>query len=109
MMNKKETIEYFEKKRKRAHPCDAQYYDTAIAALSSVKDSPAKNNADKIRSMTDEELAEMFLAREGTERHINPRRDFLPLFYAPDGTCCRDRNYALQLWIEWLKQPAEED
>lgn len=66
-------------------------------------------NADKIRSMTDEELAEMFLTREGTERHINPRRDFLPLFYAPNGTCCRDRNYALQLWIEWLKQPAEEE
>lgn len=48
-------IKYFENKRKRAHPCDAQYYDTAIAALSSVKDSPAKNNADKIRRMTDEE------------------------------------------------------
>lgn len=66
-------------------------------------------NADKIRSMTDEKLAEMFLAREGTERHINPRRDFLPLFYAPDGTCCRDRNYALQLWVEWLEHPVKED
>lgn len=74
-----------------------------------LKEQKTQTNADKIRSMTDEELAEMFLIREGTERHINPRRDFLPLFYAPDGTCCRDRNYALQLWIEWLKQPAEED
>lgn len=74
-----------------------------------LKEQKTQTNADKIRSMTDEELAEMFIIREGTERHINPRRDFLPLFYAPDGTCCRDRNYALQLWIEWLKQPAEED
>lgn len=33
MMNKDEAIECFEKKRKRAHPCDIQYYDATISSL----------------------------------------------------------------------------
>lgn len=64
-------------------------------------------NADKIRSMTDEELAEMFLTREGTKQPDNPLRGFETLFYAPDGTYRSARNYALQSWIDWLKQPVK--
>lgn len=89
-------IKYFENKRKRAHPCDAQYYDTAIAALSSVKDSPAKNNADKIRSMTDEELAELLERCEGEgyqDSSITP---------------IMENGYHVDM-LEWLKQPAEEE
>ena len=32
-MSYEEVIAYFEKKRKRAHPCDVKYYDIALNAL----------------------------------------------------------------------------
>lgn len=32
-MTDKKVIEFLERKAKRAHPCDAEYYDRAISAL----------------------------------------------------------------------------
>lgn len=71
--------------------------------------SKAFTNADKIRSMTDEELAEMLLMYEGTKKQITIYGDWEFAFYGPDGIHSGTREYALQLWIEWLKQPAEEE
>ena len=66
-------------------------------------------NADKIRSMTDEELAEMLLMYEGTKKQITIYGDREFAFYGPNGIHSGTREYALQLWIEWLKHPAEEE
>lgn len=48
-------------------------------------------NADKIRSMTDEELARV-----------------MDMVCPPD-TACNDGQQCIKCWIEWLKQPAEEE
>lgn len=66
-------------------------------------------NADKIRSMTDEELAKILLRYEGTEKRITPYGGHEYIFLSPNGEKCGTRDYALQLWIDWLKQPAEEE
>ena len=48
-------------------------------------------NADKIRSMTDEELARV-----------------MDMVCPPD-TACNDGQQCIKCWIEWLKQPVEEE
>lgn len=48
-------------------------------------------NADKIRSMTDEELARV-----------------VDMVCPPD-TACNDGQQCIKCWIEWLKQPVEEE
>lgn len=48
-------------------------------------------NADKIRSMTDEELARA-----------------MDMVCPPD-TACNDGQQCIKCWIEWLKQPAKEE
>lgn len=73
-----------------------------------LKEQKTQTNADKIRSMTDEELAEMLLMYEGTKKQITIYGDWEFAFYGPDGIHSGTREYALQLWIEWLKQPAKE-
>ena len=52
-------------------------------------------NADRIRSMTDEELAEL----------IDRETDSC----APTGDCERMPRDCKACWLEWLQQPAEED
>lgn len=66
-------------------------------------------NADKIRRMTDEELAKILLRYEDTEKRITPYGGHEHIFLSPNGEKCGTRDYALQLWIDWLKQPAEEE
>lgn len=48
-------------------------------------------NADKIRSMTDEELARV-----------------MDMVCPPD-TACNNGQQCIKCWIDWLKQPAKED
>ena len=62
----------------------------------------AKNtNADRIRAMSDEELAKIF-TRYAYEAHGK--------WYGPDQkTCWSESKYALDAWIDWLRKPAEED
>lgn len=59
-------------------------------------ESPCKeqtpSNADRIRAMSDEELAESYADA---------------VHYGPTSKKVTDRNEAINLWIEWLKQPAE--
>jgi len=56
----------------------------------------APTNADKIRSMTDEELAE-FLDRVDSTNMISCK---------PMG--CASKKHCLDCWLEWLTQPLEE-
>lgn len=57
-------------------------------------------NGDKIRSMTDEDLAELFftIAADGTD-------------YLPDEVLigCRPRLSLFSCWISWLKQECTEN
>lgn len=52
-MTSQNVIEFLERKKKRAHPCDAEYYDRAISALQEHID---RENNDPL---TFEELREM--------------------------------------------------
>lgn len=66
-------------------------------------------NADKIRDMSDEELAFALVKYEGTEKRTTPYGGHEHIFYGPHGEKSGTREYAAQLWEEWLRQPAEED
>ena len=74
--------------------------DVAIKALDDVTDKDVgKNepltNAQKIRAMSDEELAEL----------IDRETDSC----APTGDCEKMSRDCKACWLEWLQQPAEED
>lgn len=65
---------------------------------------PVPTNADRIRAMTDEELAEKFV---NTAYYYDWKQDE-DYYYFPNGTT--KTNYkpkAVDAWLEWLKQPAE--
>lgn len=53
-----------------------------------------KTNADWYRSMTDERLAEALADA---------------VYYGPTDRTIRDRNEAVQLWLEWLKRAHKEE
>ena len=58
-------------------------------------DSQTPSNADRIRSMSDEELADLI------NREIS--------YCAPtSGDCEKTSNDCKACWLEWLQQPAEE-
>ena len=73
--------------------------DMAISALrqqdAAGKDVGKMTNAQKIRSMTDEELAEL----------IDRETDSC----APTGDCEKMSRDCKACWLEWLQQPAEDD
>ncbi len=52
------------------------------------------SNADRIRSMTDEELADLIQREVG--------------YCAPTGDCEKTSKDCKACWLDWLKQPAEE-
>lgn len=56
-----------------------------------MKDNKKPANGDKIRNMTDEELARA-----------------MDMVCPPD-TACNDGQQCIKCWIEWLKQPVEEE
>ena len=55
-----------------------------------------QTNADRIRAMTDEELAELLQKNRGGCRALTTES------YVCDNTDCKS------CWLEWLKQEAEE-
>lgn len=65
-------------------------------------------NADRIRSLSDEALADQLVRYEGTD--IEPTRfgGHHHHFYGPDGVERENRNDAVLAWLVWLRQPAEE-
>ena len=54
----------------------------------------AQTNADKIRAMSDEELADIISREAG--------------YCAPTGDCEKASNDCKDCWLDWLKQSAEE-
>lgn len=70
-----------------------------LKSCKTYKEKKVKTNADKIRSMSDEELAELTLQHD----------DEYGYFYCSDGTSYQDygKGYeeALKHEIEWLKSP----
>ena len=63
-----------------------------------------KTNADRIRAMSDEELAKKFV---NTAHYYDWKQDE-DYYYLPNGTT--KTNYkpkAIDAWLEWLKKPAE--
>lgn len=85
--------------------CTATYRGSSCAALRYTygidSDPEITTNADRIRAMSDTELAEI-LTRYAYEAHGK--------WYGPDQkTYWSESKYALKAWLEWLRQPAEED
>lgn len=80
--------------------CEVTYRSSACEALRASyevhSDPEVVTNADKIRSMTDEELAELLERCEGEgyqDSSITPTNEY---------------GYHMDM-LEWLKQPAEEE
>jgi hypothetical protein len=71
--------------------------DMAIAALEEQAQEKPLTNADRIRAMTDEELAE--LIADGCCRNI----DCPDEFYMEDGLNCHG------CWLDWLKQEVSDN
>ena len=66
-----------------------------------------KTNADRIRAMSDEELAK-FMADRLDKRSMNILGGLIGDGYAPSETLVRALHEKLRLqWLEWLKQPAK--
>lgn len=70
---------------------------------------PIMTNADRIRSMSDDELASILVKYEGTEKRPTPYGGHEHIFHGPNGEKCGTRLYAVQLWKDWLRKPVEED
>lgn len=70
---------------------------------------PPMTNADRIRAMSKEELAQRLLKYEGTEKRATPYGGHEHIFHGPHGETCGTKEYALQFWMEWLDEPAEVD
>ena len=89
---------YFEKDGK----CRKFSDDTVISYCVMGPCSEQKlSNADRIRAMSDEELAKIF-TRYSYEAHAK--------WYGPDQKNYWSMSvYALEAWLDWLQQPAEED
>ena len=64
-----------------------------------------KTNADRIRSMSDEELAEEYTDRTYYCSPVLPR----PSWNDPYGNATCIKEEALKEWLDWLKQPHKED
>lgn len=69
---------------------------------------PPMTNEDKIRTMSKEKLAQRLLRYEGTETRTTPYGGHEHIFHGPHGETCGTKEYALQLWMEWLDEPAED-
>lgn len=68
---------------------------------------PPMTNEGKIRTMSKEKLAQRLLRYEGTETRATPYGGHEHIFHGPHGETCGTKEYALQLWMEWLDEPAE--
>lgn len=65
---------------------------------------PVITNADKIRAMTDAQLAAMCAGHTGYQESA-----WSPVTYGgPDGGMYYTNKEAVDAWLKWLKQPAEE-
>lgn len=66
-------------------------------------------NADRIRDMSDWELAVAAVRYEGTVVTATRYGGHDHKFYGPHGEPCANKEQAILMWFNWLQQPAEED
>lgn len=76
--------------------------ENSLEAVGFIRMSEAKTNGDRLRAMTDEELAEEIIRVQYREGDICPPEHIHnnPLCLQADG--CRE------CWTRWLKSPVEE-
>ncbi len=89
--------------------CDAQYRGSRCAALRAKEgvDFDPKTNADRIRAMSDEKLADHNVY---TVEVWNQYEGYHETAYrCSDGYTTDDYEVALAHELDWLQQPAEED
>ena len=70
---------------------------------------PPMTNADRIRAMTDWELAVVSVRYEGTVVNATRYGGHEHKFYGPHGEPCANKEQAILMWFNWLQQPAEEN
>lgn len=63
-------------------------------------------NADKIRAMTDEQLAAMCAGHSYIQ---DSAWDGMGAYNGPNGDVFSTNQEAVDAWLKWLKQPTEED
>lgn len=72
-------------------------------------DNETPSHGDKIRRMSDEELASVLVRYEGTVKRTTVYGGHEHIFHGPNGEKCGTREYAVQLWTDWLRKPEKED
>ena len=82
------------------YPCSpvCALFGDCVTAFEAQKKENVRTNADRIRAMGDEELAETLISYN----------DLCDMFMADDGMKYYDFEAAKEAELEWLKQPAEE-
>lgn len=70
---------------------------------------PPMTNADRIRAMSDWELAIAAVKYEGTVVNATRYGGHEHKFYGPHGEPCANKEQAILMWFNWLQSPAEED
>lgn len=93
--------------------CDATIYRgsrcAALRAEENVYTDP-KTNADRIRSMTDMELAKAFIFfLQSDSCFVGTRLEGRPHYVGLDGRMCAGADVAIASALNWLKMPAEEE
>ena len=88
-------------------------YSLAVKKLGEYEDAEEqreqqpKTNGDRIRAMTDEELAEFFMLRESVKKFYG---DYDISGVIPSKTLILENARNTQIaWLHWLKRPAEVD
>ena len=72
-----------------------------------VGDKKPMTNADRIRAMSDEELADWFILRESMRKMDRDMRVYGT--HLPESIMRKFAEHTRIAWLNWLKQPAEVD
>lgn len=81
------------------YPCSpvCSLFGDCVTAFESQKKASVRTNADRIRAMSDEELAKLIVKHKPLYSWCKGVRE---IWMKPNVT-------KVQAWLEWLKQPAE--
>lgn len=93
--------------------CTVTYRGSECAALRGTygidSDPEIVTNADRIRAMSDWDLAVAAVRYEGTVVNVTRYGGHEHKFYGPHGEPCANKEQAILMWFNWLQQPAKED
>lgn len=93
--------------------CTVTYRGSACSALRSTygidTDPEIITNADRIRAMSDWELAVAAVRYKGTVVNATRYGGHEHKFYGPHGEPCANKEHAILMWFNWLQRQAEED